>query len=242
MVACLSNYLPRVTQFLDIAHSPVRRSRGQGSLRDCGRLGLRGSGHAQYPHIIEHEGSPIIRLLPQKADRGSRQSPARGNRGGARSSFRGQRRVQIAEFAASRSAAAIKAVGQTFRPLKKSSNRVSSPRLSFEMSPSARTSKGFLISQTRVASSRRQFKQTAVAGEFLLDGDVSPLCDGVSASSNSRLSCTAVERSTGPTRTSSLDSPGCKIRSEVGGIRRSPRRITTPEIPSANGCERPPRH
>ena len=55
------------------------------------------------------------------------------------------------QFAISGFAAEIKAAGQRLTPAKKNSNRVLSPRLSFEMSPSARTSKGFSIVATRVA-------------------------------------------------------------------------------------------
>jgi hypothetical protein len=43
---------------------------------------------------------------------------------------------------------------------KRSQVQILSPRLFLEISPSAKTSKGFLIAGTRLASSRRQFKKT----------------------------------------------------------------------------------
>ena len=51
------------------------------------------------------------------------------------------------------------AVCSSTTPRRKSSNRVLSPRLFLEMSPLARTSKGFLIVGQRVTSSSWQFKK-----------------------------------------------------------------------------------
>ena len=53
-----------------------------------------------------------------------------------------------------------KLTSQPRTPVKKSSNGVLLPRLFSETSPSARTSKGFLIVGQRVTSSRRQLKRT----------------------------------------------------------------------------------
>ena len=66
-----------------------------------------------------------------------------------------------AEFAISDAAANNKTLGQSATPDTKSSIGVLSPRLFLEISPSANTSKGFLIVATKVAPQRRKFAAIA---------------------------------------------------------------------------------